>query len=411
MAQLGNAQKWSIIAQSDLGTEAEPYYNLFRYYDPASGLNKNNPEDNSMINLQTQLPILEHYVRVHYSHYFPAEYAAQNISLETFQLNYQPWLAGKEPLPNWLQSTPSSADREALRDRAKGALVGLAVGDAVGTTLEFQPRDQHFITDMVGGGPFALRPGDWTDDTTMALCLAETYLYKNRLDLTDFRNRMVNWYRHGVNSVTGVCFDIGGATRFALEQYLKQGADWFGNTDPGTAGNAAIIRQAPSAIFQRHSLLQTLHDAEQQGRATHGAIESLDASRLLGLVLYGLLNGADKQTALSPHLCPFNARTALINAGEYKQKQRDEIRSSGYVIDTLEAALWAVWHTDNFRDAILLAANLADDADSVAATAGQIAGALYGYSGIPQEWRSRLTDESHITTLAEELFKRAPGNE
>ncbi|RQM36922.1 ADP-ribosylarginine hydrolase Tri1 [Erwinia psidii] len=364
-----------------------------------------------MIDLRTQTATLEHYVRDNYSRHFPTEFTAQAISLENFRLDYQPWLTGEIPLPAWLQSTPPFADRETLRDRAKGALVGLAVGDAVGTTLEFLPRDQHVVTDMVGGGPFALRPGDWTDDTTMALCLAETYLYKDCLDLTDFRNRMVNWYRHGVNSVTGVCFDIGGATRFALEQFLSQGAEWFGNTDPGTAGNAAIIRLAPAVIFRRHSLLHTLHDAQQQGRATHGAVESLDASRLLGLILHQLLNGADKQRALSPHLCPFNARTALINAGEYQHKSREQIRSSGYVIDMLEAAMWAVWHTDNFRDAVLLAANLADDADSVAATAGQIAGALYGYSGIPLAWRNRLAEGSRIVTLAEELFKRAPLHE
>lgn len=151
-----------------------------------------------------------------------------------------------------------------------------------------------------------------------------------------------------------------------------------------------------------------MYDAELQGKATHGATESLDCSRLLGFILHHLLNGADKNRALSPHLCPFNARTALINAGEYKQKNRDQIRSSGYVIDTLEAAAWAVWNTDNFRDAVLLAANLADDADSVAATAGQIAGGLYGYSGIPQEWRDKLTDEPRIANMADELFKRAP---
>ncbi|MCU5771747.1 ADP-ribosylglycohydrolase family protein [Erwiniaceae bacterium BAC15a-03b] len=327
---------------------------------------------------------------------------------ESIMIDYQPWLTGGVPLPEWLASTQPVLDNSTLQDRAKGALIGLAVGDAVGTTLEFLPRDQHSVTDMVGGGPFALKPGEWTDDTTMALCLAETYLHKGRLDLTDFRNRMVNWYRHGVNSVNGICFDIGNATRYALEEYLKHGESWFGNTGPDTAGNAAIIRLAPSAIFQRHSLLHTLHDAEQQGRATHGAVESVDCSRLLGLVLHPLLNGADKNQAFSPTLCLFNARTALINAGEYKQKTREQIRSSGYVIDTLEAAMWSVWHTDNFRDAILLAANLADDADSVAATAGQIAGALYGYSAIPQQWRDKLVDETRIADMAAELFKRAP---
>ncbi|WP_380184615.1 ADP-ribosylarginine hydrolase Tri1 [Kalamiella sp. sgz302252] len=323
-------------------------------------------------------------------------------------IDYQLWLSGDTDLPFWLTSFRSDAAAELLRDRAQGTLIGLAVGDAVGTTLEFLPRDQHFVTDMVGGGPFALRAGDWTDDTTMALCLAETYLYQDRLELSDFRNRMVNWYRHGVNSVTGVCFDIGSATRYALEQYLQHGAGWFGNTDPGTAGNAAIIRLAPAAIFQRHSLLHTLYDAEQQGKATHGAAESLDCCRLLGTILHKLLNGALKEQALSPHDCPLGTKAAQINGGSYKKKSREQIRSSGYVIDTLEAALWAVWHTDNFRDAILLAANLADDADSVAATAGQVAGALYGYSGIPQVWRDRLTEEPRIATMANELFKRAP---
>lgn len=358
-----------------------------------------------MFDLRSSISEIGIHVRTNYANHFPQEYLANNISLENFQLNYSDWLEGSKAIPEWLQSNPTTVEDSLLLDRAKGAFVGLAVADAVGTTLEFLPRDQRNITDMVGGGPFALRAGEWTDDTTMALCLAETYLAKQQLDLTDFRNRMVNWYRYGVNSVTGVCFDIGMATRYALEQYISHGPDWFGNTDPETAGNAAIIRLSPAAIFQRHSLLHTLCDAEQQGRATHGAPESLDSSRLLGLVLHKLLNGANKQQAMSPHLCPFNARTALINAGEYKMKTRQQIRSTGYVIDTLEAAMWSVWHTDNFRDAILLAANLADDADSVAATAGQIAGALYGYSGIHQEWRARLAEEKRISTIAEDLFK------
>ncbi|WP_225309783.1 ADP-ribosylarginine hydrolase Tri1 [Erwinia billingiae] len=324
------------------------------------------------------------------------------------EFEYNLWFKDSSLRPQWLTSTRSMEDESVLLNRAKGALIGLSVGDAVGTTLEFLPRDQRNITDMVGGGPFALQAGEWTDDTTMALCLAETYLSKNRLDLTDFRNRMVNWYRYGVNSVTGTCFDIGGATRFALEQYLLHGESWFGNTAPDTAGNAAIIRLAPSAIFQRHSLLHTLYDCELQGKATHGASESVDCCHLLGMILHKLLNGAGKQEALAPQSCLFIGKTALINAGEYKHKSRDQILSSGYVIDTLEAALWAVWNTDNFSDAILLAANLGDDADSVAATAGQIAGALYGYAGIPKKWRDRLAEEKRISTMAEELFDRAP---
>lgn len=360
------------------------------------------------IDLRQPYPVLNRYVFDHYRHYCPAEYHDDLAHGRDLQPDYDRWLSGQNPLPQWLHHPPVQGSEQQRSDRAKGALVGLAVADAVGTTLEFLPRDRQFVNDMVGGGPFQLKAGEWTDDTSMALCLAETYLHLGRLDLTGFRNRLVNWYRHGVNSANGICFDIGNATRHALEQYLLQGADWFGNTDPQSAGNAAIIRLAPAAIFQRHSLLRTLHDAEQQGRATHGALESLDASRLLGRVLCLLLNGADKHTAMAPALCPFNARTALINAGEYQDKTREQIRSSGYVIDTLEAAIWAVWQTDNFRDAVLLAANLADDADSVAATAGQIAGALYGYGAIPPDWRERLVEEPRIARLAEQLFAAAP---
>lgn len=319
-------------------------------------------------------------------------------------VDYSPWLNQQESLPAWLQAVSSDITEAELLDKAKGALVGLAVGDAVGTTLEFLPRDQQHVADMVGGGPFGLKVGEWTDDTSMALCLAETYLHCGDLDLTDFRNRLVNWYHHGINSVNGVCFDIGNATRHALDCYLQYGPEWFGNTDANTAGNAAIIRLAPTAIFQRHSLLRTLSQAELQGKATHGAVESADCCRLFAMILHHLLNGASKEAALSMKVCPLNVRSALINAGSYRHKTRDEIRSSGYVIDTLEAALWSVWHTTNFRDAILLAANLADDADSVAATVGQLAGALYGWSGIPLAWREKLIDEQRISQLAERLF-------
>ncbi|ADF61119.1 ADP-ribosylglycohydrolase family protein [Enterobacter cloacae] len=121
-----------------------------------------------------------------------------------------------------------------------------------------------------------------------------------------------------------------------------------------------------------------------------------------------MINGRNKEFTFAPHILPLQPRVMIVNAGEYKQKTRDQIRSSGYVIDTLEAAMWSVWNTDNFRDAILLAANLADDADSVAATAGQIAGALYGYSGIPLEWRNKLVQHERITKIAGELFERAP---
>ncbi|MGD8206204.1 ADP-ribosylarginine hydrolase Tri1 [Pantoea sp. FN0305] len=310
--------------------------------------------------------------------------------------------------PEWLQTKLQRVDDTVALDKARGALVGLAVGDAVGTTLEFLPRDKGKVENMVGGGPFHLKPGEWTDDTSMALCLAETYLEAGTMDVDLFRKKLVRWYHYGENSSNGRCFDIGNTTRFALDEYLKNGEGWFGNTSEETAGNAGVIRHAPVAIFRRKSFLQMWNDSKSQSLATHGAVESISSCQFLGAVLHYLLNGYNKEDAFSPHVLSSALRVMIINAGEYKQKTRDQIRSSGYVIDTLEAAMWAVWNTDNFRDAILLAANLGDDADSVAATAGQIAGALYGYSGIPQEWRDRLVQEKRIASMAEALFRQAP---
>lgn len=314
----------------------------------------------------------------------------------------------KSEKPEWMYTLNQRiSDVDAL-DKAKGLLLGLAVGDAVGTTLEFQPRDSFYISDMVGGGPFNLKAGEWTDDTSMALCLAETYIEKNCCDMDLFRGKLISWYKTGHNSSNGVCFDIGNTTRYALEQVIKHGPDWLGNNSPETAGNAALIRHAPVAIFRRKSFIDGWRDASIQSMSTHCAPESIDCCQYMNVILHYLLNGFGKNEAFSPHKIPFLVRVLIINAGEYKEKHRDQIRSSGYVIDTLEAALWAVWHTDNFKDAILLAANLADDADSVAATAGQLAGALYGLSGIPKEWVDKIVQKDRILSMAEKLFHMAP---
>ncbi len=310
--------------------------------------------------------------------------------------------------PGWLASRTCTLTEEQALDRAKGCLLGLGIGDAVGTTLEFLPRDRGHVYDMVGGGPFKLKAGEWTDDTSMALCLADAYLANDDFNFQDYADRLCRWYKQGENSHNGRCFDIGNVTRNALEGYLERQLDWYGNDHPSTAGNGPIIRLAPSAIFRRHSLHATWRESAAQSRCTHRAMEALSCCELLGAQLHLALNGADKEETLSAMERPLFPRPLIINSGEYKQKTRNQIRSSGYVVDTLEAALWAVWNTDNFRDAILLAANLGDDADSVAATAGQIAGALYGVSGMPQEWVENVAWSEHIQYLARQLFERAP---
>ncbi|MDH1170198.1 ADP-ribosylarginine hydrolase Tri1 [Pantoea agglomerans] len=357
-----------------------------------------------MIDLRLSESELKTYARK-YAHLLP-ELSPQLINRMAYE--HRPMPDEKPVKPEWMYTLKQRiSDVEAL-DKAKGLLMGLAVGDAVGTTLEFQARDSSHIYDMVGGGPFNLKAGEWTDDTSMALCLAETYIEKNCCDMDFFREKLISWYKTGHNSSNGVCFDIGNTTRYALEQVIKHGPDWLGNNSPETAGNAALIRHAPVAIFRRKSFIDGWRDASIQSMSTHCAPESIDCCQYINVILHYLLNGFGKNEGFSPHKIPFLVRVLIINAGEYKEKHRDQIRSSGYVIDTLEAALWAVWHTDNFKDAILLAANLADDADSVAATAGQLAGALYGLSGIPAEWVDKIVDKDRILSMAEELFHLAP---
>ncbi|PXW60889.1 ADP-ribosylglycohydrolase [Grimontella sp. AG753] len=351
-----------------------------------------------MIDLHADDSAINNYV-TRYMEYLP--YSMRGLTqeeLDSLELKYR----------YWDRTLELNVSEDVSRDKAIGALVGLAVGDAVGTTLEFQPRDVNHVQDMVGGGPFRLRPGEWTDDTSMALCLAQTYLQANRLDADLFCQLMLRWYKFGENSSNGRCFDIGNATRYALEQYSLHGLKWDAKAANNSAGNGPIIRIAPVSIFRRQSHRAIYFDSKAQCHATHFACDALDASQFMALMLHYLISGYNKETAFAPHIYPLLSRVAIINAGEYKEKSRDQIRSSGYVIDTLEAAMWAVWHTDNFRDAILLAANLADDADSVAATAGQLAGALYGWSGIPQEWKEKLVQHDRIASMAAALFDQAP---
>lgn len=313
-------------------------------------------------------------------------------------------------LPDWRMPRPQNIDDKFSLDRAIGCFVGLAIGDALGTTLEFQPRDKFHVTRMQGGGVFGLAPGEWTDDTSMALCLAESYLKESAYSTTAFMDNMIQWYRNGHNSHNGRCFDIGNTTRFAVESYEREGLGWRGNNEPHSAGNAPIIRLAPACIFQRKSFHETYRDAEMQAEATHRAQEAGSTTQLLARQLHCALNGASKEEVLGPHILPLSPKPMKINAGLYKDKARDQIKSSGYIIDTLEAAAWSVWKTDNFEEALLLAVNLADDSDSVGATAGQLAGALYGYSGIPKAWLAKLAWHDKIVEMAKDLFNAAPAD-
>ena len=303
------------------------------------------------------------------------------------------------------------------RDRYRGCLLGLAAGDALGTTLEFeQPGTFEPIEDMVGGGPFDLRPGQWTDDTSMALCLATSLVERGGFDATDQMQRYVRWRKEGYLSSTGRCFDIGATVRTALSRFESGGDPFAGSTDPQTAGNGSLMRLAPVPMYFAGDAEGTIRMAADSSRTTHGAQEAVDACRYYAGLLVDALRGVEKKTLLSPSHCPVEGlwergplagKIAAIAEGSFKHRQPPDIRGGFYVVETIEAALWAFYHSEDFREGALLAANLGHDADTTTAIYGQLAGAYYGAEGIPVEWREKLTMLVEITSLADQLLGHA----
>jgi ADP-ribosylglycohydrolase len=298
-------------------------------------------------------------------------------------------------------------------DRYRGCLLGLAAGDALGTTLEFKaPGSFEPLTDIVGGGPFDLKPGEWTDDTSMALCLAESLVTKREFDPIHQLETYVRWWRDGHLSVKGRCFDCGITTSRALRTFVERSQPYPGSTDPGSAGNGSLMRLAPAPLAFANNPTLAISMAAQSSRTTHGAPECVDACRYFAGLLLAAMSGMPKAAILNNEYepavkCwlenPLAGKVEEIARGSFKAKEPPQIRGSGYVIHTLEAALWAFHKTDNFRDGALAVVNLGEDADSTGAVYGQIAGAYYGADGIPAEWRAKLAMRELIEQRAAEL--------
>lgn len=300
-------------------------------------------------------------------------------------------------------SEPSAG--AAFEDRARGAFLGLAIGDATGKAVEFQPRGSFPpLTTMVAGGPFHLPAGGWTDDTSMALCLAASLAELGRFDPRDQIERYLRWWRHGYMSHTGQCFDIGSTTAAALRRFESTGEPFAGSASRSTAGNGSLMRLAPVVLFAARNPELAEHYAAESSRTTHAAPQALDACRLFARLLLRALNGLPKHQILAPAAGSWDAEIAPIAAASYQPKTESAIRSSGYVVHSLEAALWCFHHAGTFRHGCLMAANLGDDADSVAAIYGQIAGAHFGESGIPSEWLDQLVWADQLRNLAGRLI-------
>ncbi len=292
-----------------------------------------------------------------------------------------------------------------MQDKFEGALVGLAVGDAVGTTLEFKPRGTFQpITDMQGGGPFRLNKGEWTDDTSMALCLTHSLLTKAGFDPVDQMNRYCNWWRVGYMSSTGDCFDIGGTVMSALDKYIEFSEPFSGSIDEDAAGNGSLMRLAPIPIFYSSNRELAIKYAGESSRTTHGTAECIDSCRLFTDLILEACVAPSKETVLEQSKYqPYAPKVIDIANGAFLSKSYEELTGSGYVIESLESALWCFMNSNSFEEAILLSANIGNDADTTAAICGQIAGAYYGFSGIPEKWSSAIVMASEIRKWANDL--------
>lgn len=275
-----------------------------------------------------------------------------------------------------------------VRNKLKGSFIGLFVGDAVGTTLEFKELgNQPRITDMVGGGVFRLQPGEWTDDGSMALCLAKSIINMQGIDKTDIIRLFARWYLYGENSSNGRCFDIGGTCNRYINNFINtKGVYKDAEDHVWEAGNGSIMRLSPAVIPWCKDPTKAIQAAMDQSITTHGNSEVLGYCRKLAEVLIGCYEGKYPE----------------VNQ-KVKDTAEDDLATSGYVVDTYDSAMWAFWNTDNFRDCILASANLCGDADTIAAVAGQVAGAWYGFSSIPDEWVQKLAHRDELMTVFDDL--------
>ncbi|WP_458790904.1 ADP-ribosylglycohydrolase family protein [Yoonia sp. MH D7] len=294
-----------------------------------------------------------------------------------------------------------------IHDRIAGAFVGLAIGDALGAPVEFSPRGTFSpVTVYRSGGRFNLPAGAWTDDTAMALCLAQSIIENDSLQNDDLLNRFCDWAAHGSNTSTGVAVGIGQNTLRVLGDYRRNGyleARPFGSKNDG---NGSLMRLAPVACYAYSDVNKARRLASEQSKSTHASRPADESCQLLAELLCMLIDGHSLTNALKgTSQREWGQLAGSIFKHPYAEEVIDDVTASGFVIETLHAALWSVINADNFETAVLKAVNLGDDADTVGAVAGQLAGAIFGYSAVPKYLKSGLSSERSLYVTSQFLAR------
>ena len=285
-------------------------------------------------------------------------------------------------------------------------LMGLVVGDAMGVPVEFNPRDSFKVTDMAGYGTYDLPAGSWSDDSSMMLATVESIARLGKIDTDDIMKNFVRWVNDGEFTPYGELFDIGRATRNAIQRYVQGvSAEHCGGIAEWDNGNGSLMRILPLAFtdcdYETVNAVSSLTHAHEISKA---------ACRVYVYIARQLLHG---KTMDEIYKCFTMKQSTFERLSILKDLVRDEIKSTGYVVDTLEAALWCNLKSSSYRECILLAVNLGDDTDTVAAVAGGLAGIIYGAGGergIPEEWINQLARKEWIEDLCGK-FEKSLGKE
>ena len=279
-----------------------------------------------------------------------------------------------------------------------GGILGLATGDAVGVPVEFKARDSFCVTDMTGYGTHGQPAGTWSDDTSMALATLESIGRCGCIDTTDIMENFIRWYRDASFTAHDEVFDIGNTTANALRKFLHGTApEECGGKAINDNGNGSLMRILPLAFVDH-----TPEDIRRVSALTHAHPISVQACQIYVKYAQQLLAGVDKREAL--RVTENGWRAEFARLPELETCTRAEISSGGYVVHTLEAALWCLLKTENYRDCVLTAVNLGSDTDTTGAVAGGLAGIYYGIGGekgIPEAWLDKLAAMQQIKDIIE----------
>jgi len=308
------------------------------------------------------------------------------------------------------------------RNYAKDALLGVAVGDALGVPFEFKSRTTiayHPATDMIGYGTYGQPAGTWSDDSSLTFCLAETLL--NGLDYNALAQNFIAWLYFNRWTPYGEVFDVGNTTQVAIEK-LKRGVEpeLAGEISESSNGNGSLMRILPLLFYTHNKPIEARFEITRKvSSLTHRHIRSVIACFYYLEYARHLLYGKEKLEAynlLQTEIPAFLAKNEIspieikpferILAKDISKVRERDINSSGYVIDSLEASLWCLLTTDTYKKAVLKAVNLGEDTDTTAAIAGGLAGLVYGWQAIPKLWISELAKVDDILTLADNLNKK-----